>query len=226
MFQNPEALRRDFDEIAELDEPRWNHNRCYFERVLRSLPADCGRVLDVGCGLGELSALAAERARKVVALDLSPRMIERARALHSRPNIEYVCADLLDCAGRFGDGSFDAIISTATAHHLPYGWFLGFAGRVLRPGGRLIVLDLARAETAVDRLVWGFAALPNAAMNLALNHTLRGEDAHSREVWARHGQHDSYMTLRELRAAAREHCPGAELRRLLFWRYLLVWERI
>jgi 2-polyprenyl-3-methyl-5-hydroxy-6-metoxy-1,4-benzoquinol methylase len=40
----------------------WDHNSYYHERLLRALPARCGRVLDVGCGAGAFAARLAERA--------------------------------------------------------------------------------------------------------------------------------------------------------------------
>jgi hypothetical protein len=41
----------------------------------------------------------------------------------------------------------------------------------------------------------------------------------------RHGAHDSHMTFREIRDLAAQHIPGAIIRRRLFWRYSLIWEK-
>jgi SAM-dependent methyltransferase len=57
----------------------WDHNSYYHERLLRALPARCGRALDVGCGAGEFAARLAERADQVDALDRSTAMIAEAR---------------------------------------------------------------------------------------------------------------------------------------------------
>jgi len=61
-------------------------------------------------------------------------------------------------------------------------------------------------------------------MNLSKNGRLEKDDEHAKEVWARHGEHDTYMTMKEIRALINKHIPTAKVRRKLFWRYLLVWE--
>lgn len=120
--------------------------------------------------------------------------------------------------------SFDIIISTATAHHLPYGWLLDFAKDKLSPDGKLILLDLAKANSITDYLVWGSAVLPNIMMNLIKNGKLHKDDPHATEVWRRHGEHDHYTTIREIRALAAQHIPGAIVHRKLFWRYS-IWQK-
>jgi hypothetical protein len=111
------------------------------------------------------------------------------------------------------------------AHHLPYAWILDFASEKLRPGGKLLLLDLTKASSAADFLVWGFAALPNILMNLIKNGARRAHDPHAAEAWKKHGAHDRYMTMREIRAIALEALPGAVVRRKLFWSYALLWTK-
>ena len=222
MSEDYAVVKADFDEIALLDEPKWNHNNCYFPLLLRALPERCDRVLDIGCGKGELSALLARQSRAVTAVDLSEVMLERARQTHSAPNIEYIRGNILDMD--FPDGSLDAIVTTATAHHLPYEWLLRFARDKLKPGGTLAILDLIRTERWWETLYWGAAAVPNAVMNLLKNGRLQKDDPHAAALWDKHGAHDVYMSFSELRAAARV-LPGAKLRRRLFWRYTLMWTK-
>jgi SAM-dependent methyltransferase len=134
-----------------------------------------------------------------------------------------MCGNILEMT--FDDDTFDAIVTTATAHHLPYNWLLDFAKSKLKRGGRLILLDIAKASSPADFLIWGVAVFPNYVMNLLRNGHLQMSDPHAAEVWRRHGTHDIYMTLREIRQLAEDHLPGAVVRRKLFWRYLLVWEK-
>lgn len=223
-MENYDIIKEDFNEIAQLGpDPKWNHNNCYFPYLLRHVPSDTGTCLDIGCGKGELTALLAKKAKKVIAVDLADKMIEYARANNAAGNIEYICENILHMD--FAPASLDVIISTATAHHLPYDWLLEFAKDKLRSGGKLILLDLVKASSPVDYLVWGFAILPNVIMNLIKNGRLHKDDPHATQVWRKHGEHDRYMTLGEIRALAAKHIPGAKVRRKLFWRYALIWEK-
>jgi demethylmenaquinone methyltransferase/2-methoxy-6-polyprenyl-1,4-benzoquinol methylase len=100
------------------------------------------RVLDAACGTGDL-ALACVRAGagSVVGVDFSERMLERAR--RKAPGVEWVQGDLL--ALPFGDGSFDAATIGFGARNLA-DLELGLRElrRVLRPAGRLAILELTR----------------------------------------------------------------------------------
>jgi hypothetical protein len=87
------------------------------------------------------------------------------------------------------------------------------------------VLDLAKAASPADYFVWGAAAVPNIVMNLIKNGRLRKDDPHATDVWRRHGEHDHYMTLQEIRKCVAERLPGTTIRRMLFWRYILIWEK-
>lgn len=217
------VVRSDFNEISELDEPKWNHNNCYFEYLMRSVPDRAGTCLDIGCGKGELSLMLSKKSHKVIAVDLADKMIEKAKKLHPASNIEYICGNILQMD--FEDNSLDIIITTATAHHLPYEWLLCFAKDKLKNGGKLIILDLAEAKSLSDYMIWGSAFLPNIIMNLLKNGRLQKDDAHSRAVWERHGEHDRYMTVKEIKALAKKHIPSAIVKRKLFWRYILIWQK-
>ena len=99
------------------------------------------RVLDACCGTGDL-ALAAERAGgRVVGLDFSEQMLERARLKSS--TIDWVQGDLL--ALPFTDGSFDAAtVGFGVRNVDDLAAAFRELRRVLRPGGRLGVLEITR----------------------------------------------------------------------------------
>jgi ubiquinone/menaquinone biosynthesis C-methylase UbiE len=107
------------------------------------------RVLDLGCGGGHISFAAAPVAATVVACDLSTQMLDVvAQAAQQRGlnNIETRQAQAE--ALPFADASFDIVITRFSAHH----WFdvpagLSEAQRVLRPQGKLIVIDIVAPET-------------------------------------------------------------------------------
>ncbi len=106
------------------------------------------RVLEVGCGPGQLSTrLARRHDLDVTGLDLDPAMIERATANAERPGggrrPSFLVGDVASLA--FPDGSFDAVVSTLSMHH----WTdpatgLTEIGRVLRPGAPALVWDFRR----------------------------------------------------------------------------------
>ena len=73
-----------------------------------------------------------------------------------------------------------------------------------------------------DFVFWGFAVLPNVIMNLIKKGRLRKDNPHVTEVWSKHGEHDIYMTFREIRDLAAQHIPGAIIRWRLFWRYSFI----
>jgi SAM-dependent methyltransferase len=92
------------------------------------------RVLDVGCGLGDLVAAAATRGAFATGTDIAAGMVEAARGRH--PGLEFVPAD--GEALPFEDGAFDAALSAFVINHLPDAE-RGAAElvRVTRPGGRV-----------------------------------------------------------------------------------------
>jgi SAM-dependent methyltransferase len=98
------------------------------------------RVLEVGCGPGELAErVQAELGAEVVAIDISPRMVEltRARGVDAR------VGDVQDLP--FGDGEFDCAIAAWMLYHVPdVPKALAELARVLCPGGRLVAVTNRR----------------------------------------------------------------------------------
>lgn len=99
-------------------------------------------VADLGCGTGDAAERLAPLVREVVAVDREPAMLEAlARRLGDRSNIRVVEGDLH--ALPLEDASLDAAVIMLVLHHLgdPVA-VLGEVARVLRPGGRLLVVDM------------------------------------------------------------------------------------
>lgn len=222
-MQDYNIIKEDFNEISKLEEPKWNHNNCYFKYIQSLIPDGTEICLDIGCGKGELSFLLSQKSKSVIAVDLADQMIEKAKARYAGENITFICGNILEM--KFENNSLDAIVTTATAHHLPYEWLLCFAKEKLKEKGKLIILDLVRAESFSDYVLWGLAFFPNVILNLLKNHRLVKDDSHTKEVWEKHSEHDSYMTMSEITSHAKKHIPTARIERKLFWRYLLVWQK-
>jgi SAM-dependent methyltransferase len=101
-------------------------------------------VADLGAGEGTLAQLLAQRAEKVIAVDLSPKMVEFGQQLATRnglTNLEYRLGDIE--APPIEDSSLDLAIFSQALHHAEHPQrALDAAFRILKPGGRLVVLDL------------------------------------------------------------------------------------
>jgi len=108
------------------------------------------RVLDVGCGTGVLTRLAAEivgQEGRAVGIDVAPMMISIAKENATREKIrtDFRVATIENLP--FEDNSFDCVLSSLMIHHLPPD--LKLTGltevyRVLKPGGRLLAVDIHR----------------------------------------------------------------------------------
>lgn len=133
-----------FDRLADSWDSLAVHPAERVSFVLGAIGLAAGsRVLDVGCGTGVLEpylAAALGPAGRVLALDLSPRMIGLARERRSFPTVEYRVADFLALEG---EGSFDfVLVYSAFPHFLDRPAFLEKAASVLSPGGRLAVAHI------------------------------------------------------------------------------------
>ncbi|MCA1563175.1 MAG: metalloregulator ArsR/SmtB family transcription factor [Acidobacteria bacterium] len=97
---------------------------------------------DLGCGTGQVAAALAPFVTRVIAVDRSGEMLQAARRrLRAAVNVDVRRGDLE--ALPIGDGELDAATLLLVLHHLPDpSAALKEAGRVLRPGGRLLIADM------------------------------------------------------------------------------------
>jgi demethylmenaquinone methyltransferase / 2-methoxy-6-polyprenyl-1,4-benzoquinol methylase len=140
------AVRRMFDRIAPVYDAMNHVMTAGLDRRWRRLAAEAvvwpgDRVLDACCGTGDLAVEAERRGGRVVGLDFSAPMLERARKKSG--TVEWVEDDALELP--FPDDEFDAVtvgFGVRNFEDLPRG--LRELRRVLRPGGRIAVLEITR----------------------------------------------------------------------------------
>ena len=142
----PEVVRGMFDRIAPVYDVM-NHlmtaglDRRWRRLAVRAVVWPGDRVLDACCGTGDLAIEAERRGGRVVGLDFSERMLERARPKSG--TIEWVQGDALDLP--FEDASFDAATVGFGVRNLrDLGLGLRELARVVRPGGHVAVLEITR----------------------------------------------------------------------------------
>jgi 2-polyprenyl-3-methyl-5-hydroxy-6-metoxy-1,4-benzoquinol methylase len=191
----------------------WNRNNHYHRLVLRAVPAECRRALDVGCGTGLLARRLADRCREVVGIDVDAGTLSRARAASgSGSPITFVRGDVLTHA--FPDGGFDFISAVAVLHHLPLQAALTRLKSLLRPSGVLVVIGLYRVETLED-YAWMAAG---TAASMALR-CVRRYTAVSAPI------RDPVESLAEIRGVCESVLSGCAVHRELLLRYSLVWQK-
>lgn len=148
-----EELSRYYDEIFTANAQEM--------RFVNGLLAEARSVLDIGCGTGNKTEHFAQPRRRVIGFDLDAGMIAQAREKHAGENIEYLVLDMMDMAGRFGAGGFDAVLCLGnTLAHLTepgaLAEMLGQTGRVLTKDG-LFVTQILNYDRILDQ---GVTALP------------------------------------------------------------------
>jgi len=93
------------------------------------------RVLELGCGTGYFTRELARSEAKIVAVDLSPELLEIAKAHSSTPNVHYEIQNA--CALRCADAVFDSVVGSSVLHHLDIKKALPEIYRVLKQDGRI-----------------------------------------------------------------------------------------
>ncbi|WP_219470974.1 class I SAM-dependent methyltransferase [Nonomuraea rhizosphaerae] len=195
-------------------DPYWNTNVARHPGILRAVPEGCGDALDVGCGDGLLARKLAGRAKRVTGVDSSRQMIASARELAAgHPDLTFVEGDFL--TADLPAAGYDFVCSVSTIHHMDFESALTRMRGLLRPGGTLVVVGLARETTPAD-----WAATIAAAPVVRIAKVLRRARTPAGMPVA-----DPWMSYGQIRAAARRLLPGVRYRRHVLRRYSLTWQQ-
>ena len=151
-------LRNYFDELAGRFGRHYVPGRSWkslSELLLRLLPPLV--IADIGAGEGTMALLLAQSAERVIAVDSSGKMVEYGRSLVERngiSNLEYRLGDMEDLP--IADGETDMVLLHQSLHHaLHPAQALAEAFRILRPGGRIALLDLSKHDFEAARELYG-----------------------------------------------------------------------
>lgn len=189
--------------------PRELRTRYQYAWVREAL-GDAQRVLEVGCGRGELARLLGAEGRDVVAIDrelgvevvaadhelgLEVVVIDRPRRAGSSAGVRFVDADFFD----FTERGFDAVLFTASLHHLELPRGIDHAFEL---GARVVIDDFDLAAATAASVRWYFAVQERLAAHGAYDGTLI-EGAPDDDPLARwHAAHDRDLATGEQMIAA------------------------
>jgi len=213
-------VTQNFNKIALLPD-KWDHNKHYEKLIISEVPNGAS-ILDIGCGTGELAKALSTNAKLIDAIDLSPTMIEQAKKRHSAKNINYIVKDFCEFDE---ENKYDCIVSVATFHHLDLTTALPKVIRLLKDGGVFIVLDLYERRGVLDRFLDLVAVPSNIILRLIYNKSL-AVDPQEKALWQEHSKYDEYDYFNELKESYSKLLSNKiSLRRLVFWRYLMVYKK-
>jgi ubiquinone/menaquinone biosynthesis C-methylase UbiE/biotin operon repressor len=165
-----DQMRRYFDELAGKFGRQYVPGRSWkgvAEALLRLMPPLV--IADLGAGEGTISQLMAQRAKKVIAIDNSEKMVEFGARLareHGIANMEYRLGDLEDVPIR--SASVDLAFLSQALHHARHPQrAVEEAHRILKPGGQIAVLDLNRHHFEEAREIYADVWLGFTELELA-----------------------------------------------------------
>jgi len=211
-----------FDPLAELyDRYAEINDGVYRPWVTAALDAAAGagvggphaRAADLGCGTGRFDELLADRFVAVLAVDISARELEIARARHGRPQISYQQRSLLDVTPPT-DGRFDLVLSVNTIFHLrDHDRVLPHVRDLVAPGGWAVLVDIVRPGGRQSPLRHRWFGVGDAARTLRRRRSL--PDAwlvlklRQHPTWMQHAATNRPLTREQFHGAYGAAFPGA-----------------
>ena len=162
-----EGRPRSYD--RRMDKASHGRVRAIKEAVVEAVPQK-GRVLEIGCGTGELASMLIDRGAFVDAFDASPAMVEVVReriseeVLGQKLTVRQMGVDGMDS---LPSGHYDAVVSTLVFSELSTderAYALEHSARILKPGGLVVIADEVVPRRATARILQWAVRIPLLAV--------------------------------------------------------------
>jgi SAM-dependent methyltransferase len=204
----------------------WNHNEHFHGWILRNLPTRRGVAVDVGCGRGVLAGKLATHFAHVTGIDRDAGMAAAASArLRGLPQVSIRQCDFADFASTAGDGEADLITMVDVLHHIDLGDALARIPRLVAPGGRLLVVGLSRPDSLADLAFDVVSGAANPVVGMIKHPRAVRPPERAVDTEPAVPVMDPDTPFAEIAKAARAHLRGSTVRRRMFFRYTLRWEK-
>lgn len=161
-MQEKNNIRNLFDDIAP-GYDAFNHitslgmDRVWRRKAIRQIRGE--DILDIACGTGDFAIAIARKLRcRVTGVDISEGMLEQMRRKIAREGVPGVTAETGDCAAmRFSDCKFDSVtVAFGVRNFEDRPQCLREILRVLKPGGRFVMLELGVPDNGLVRSLFNF----------------------------------------------------------------------
>lgn len=193
----------------------WDHNTHYHKLLFSKLPETRDFALDVGSGFGLFSFKLTSLFKAVLSLEPDKGSIDFQKSKYeTQDNITFVEDSFLK--NDFKGQKFDFISAIASIHHMDFVPALIKIKALLKPGGKMVILGLYKESSIFVYIISIIAFFPNLFMTFLFR---KGKDCNCEMTVT---PETSIKDIKQLSKLILNNC---QLNRLLFWRYLLVYEK-
>jgi SAM-dependent methyltransferase len=196
----------------------WSHDDYFHSWILSNLPTHRDAALDFGCGRGELVETLAPHFGHIVGVDTDPVLrTTAANRVAAVANATVSDRDLAD----WDDESVDLLTMIAVLHHLDLGTALTQVRRVLKPGGKFLVVGLAVPHSPLDRWWEMLSVITNPIIGWVHHPWPNPMPAQPAPFPVK----DPVLTCHQIADALSNVMPGATLRRRIGFRHTVEWTK-
>jgi len=147
-----------------------------YEAIADLVARPGARVLDIGCGTGNVSLACATRGAEVTGIDIDAGMLEVARSKPTPPigSADFVQAAAAEIEDHFAPRSFDSVVSCLALSEMSpdeRAYALRGALSALKPGGRLVIADEVSPRSSARRIAHRLRRFPSVALTWIVTQT-------------------------------------------------------